>query len=82
MQELSGVMSELQECFNSKKQEVQENKELVQSLQDEIYVLQMDLDKLKNVPVEKATKGNSMFAELNDKYCISLHHCPLYILIF
>ncbi|GLV34450.1 spindly [Carabus blaptoides fortunei] len=64
--ELSGVMSELQECLNSKKEEVQEYKKLVQSLQDELRDLQMELDKLKNVPAEKAAKGNSMFAELDD----------------
>lgn len=57
----------MKECLQIKTEELHENKELVQNLQDDATVMQMELDSLKSVPLDKASKGNSLFAEVDDK---------------
>lgn len=62
-------LTELKEYLNVKDIQLKENKDLISNLQDEILVMQREIDNLKTLPANKAFKGNSLFAEVDDKYC-------------
>lgn len=64
---MSNNISELKDCINNKKEELQEAADLIHDLQDEVVVLQMELQQFKNTPLDNAVKGNSLFAEVDDK---------------
>lgn len=51
-----------------KKAELEASNERYQNLQEEYIMTQMELNQMKTVPQDKAQKGNSLFAEVEDKY--------------
>ncbi|KAL3284413.1 hypothetical protein HHI36_018573 [Cryptolaemus montrouzieri] len=56
----------LQEILCYKNEELKEAKELIQSFQDDNMCLRSELDSLRNKPLDSKTRGNSLFAEVND----------------
>ncbi|KAK9891384.1 hypothetical protein WA026_014625 [Henosepilachna vigintioctopunctata] len=63
---LKGENECLQENLNLKKEELQKVNELVKDLQDNMMCLRMELDSIKNKPLDENSRGNSLFAEVND----------------
>lgn len=45
-----------------------EANDLVQKLNDELFCLKRELESYKNKPLNVESKGNSLFAEVDDRY--------------
>lgn len=57
----------MKEFLAIKREELEAVNERFTYVQDELAVTQMELDRCKNVPADQNKKGNSLFAEVEDK---------------
>lgn len=60
--------------LNIKKKESEASNERFQYLQEELVCLQMELGEIKKAPMDKGSKGNSLFAEVEDNRLILKDH--------
>lgn len=49
-----------------------ESNDLVQQLNQEIFNLKTEMDTLKSKPLNEKSQGNSLFAEVDDRYILHL----------
>lgn len=66
-------MNEIQEMLKSKREELLEKDNLVQTLTEELACVKVDLEMHKSMPLDQESQGNSLFAEVNDRYLINLN---------
>ncbi|KAJ9596471.1 hypothetical protein L9F63_012510 [Diploptera punctata] len=66
-QELQREIAELQEINCMQKQELSANTNIIETLREEQVFLKSELDSLKNRPQDDKKRGNSIFAEVEDK---------------
>lgn len=64
---LKAEVDNVQENLQCKREELFQANNVISSLQEEIVVLRNELDMLQKKPLDKDSKGNSLFAEVNDK---------------
>ncbi|VEN38693.1 unnamed protein product [Callosobruchus maculatus] len=57
----------VRECLTTKKEELTEAHDLIQRLNDEILCLKNELETYKSQPLDRKSKGNSLFAEVDDR---------------
>lgn len=57
----------LEENLESKKSDLIEKKDLIESLQEQVAELNLELSAYKTSPVNENQKGNSLFAEVDDQ---------------
>lgn len=62
----------LNENVSSKKEELQEANNLIQTLQDDLAVLRGQMESMQSKPLDQETKGNSLFAEVDDRWVMIL----------
>nr|CAH7764632.1 unnamed protein product [Callosobruchus chinensis] len=60
-------LASVKECLNTKKEELTEARDLIQRLNDEILCLKNELETYKSQPLDRKSKGNSLFAEVDDR---------------
>jgi len=60
-------LDENKETLQIKKEELLEKVALIDKLNDELLCLNQELEKYKNKPLEAESKGNSLFAEVDDR---------------
>ncbi|CAG9768051.1 unnamed protein product [Ceutorhynchus assimilis] len=58
---------ELKESLNTKREELLEKTLLIDQLNDDLFIINSELESLKNKPLQKESKGNSLFAEVDDR---------------
>lgn len=58
---------QLKESYENKREELNATKTLLESLQEEFIMTKNELEILKNKPLDKCSKGNSLFAEVDDR---------------
>ncbi|XP_018579475.1 protein Spindly [Anoplophora glabripennis] len=59
--------SNLKESLSCKREELMEANYLIQKLNDELFCLKSELESYKNKPLNTESKGNSLFAEVDDR---------------
>ncbi|CAH1155063.1 unnamed protein product [Phaedon cochleariae] len=60
-------ISNLKESLDCKRDELAEKNILIQQLNDEVFCLKSELESHKSKPLDEKSKGNSLFAEVNDR---------------
>lgn len=73
-QEYGRELENLQESYEDKKSLLNEANENNVFLVDENAILKSELDILKSKPLNEDSKGNSLFAEVNDRYLNILYN--------
>lgn len=61
-------LENITESYNSEKQLLKESNELIENLREEQVMVKQELDMLKSKPLDQGAKGNSLFAEVNDRW--------------
>ncbi|XP_015119456.1 protein Spindly [Diachasma alloeum] len=67
LQEVNNENSELKEILRGTKQELSEKNEQLENTRDELIGLKMELAEVKEKPASESSKGNSLFAEVEDR---------------
>ncbi|CAH1985940.1 unnamed protein product [Acanthoscelides obtectus] len=67
MEECKEELTTVKECLVIKKEELTEANDLIQRLNDEILCLKNELETYKSQPLDRKSKGNSLFAEVDDR---------------
>lgn len=73
-QQYGRELENLQESYEDKKSLLNEANENNVFLVDENAILKSELDILKSKPLNEDSKGNSLFAEVNDRYLNILYN--------
>ncbi|XP_050512200.1 protein Spindly-like [Diabrotica virgifera virgifera] len=60
-------LEDLKECYACTKSDLQEANITIQFLNDEVCGLKSEIDSIKNQPLNQDSKGNSLFAEVDDR---------------
>lgn len=68
LQEYELNLEEMKEFLSIKKAELETSNEQFKKVQEELMMTQIEINKINSVPLDKAQKGNSLFAEVEDKY--------------
>lgn len=69
--ECKGELENIKESLSCKRDELMEANDLIQKLNDELFCLKSELESYKNKPLNTESKGNSLFAEVDDRYQFS-----------
>lgn len=64
---LGAEIENLKETLQTKREELAEANEMIVTLQDEIAVLRSEMETLQRKPLDTDSKGNSLFAEVDDR---------------
>ncbi|XP_034944949.1 protein Spindly-like [Chelonus insularis] len=60
-------LSELRKVYDDTKERLAEQNKILEATRDELTECRIELDNLKMLPADQASKGNSVFAELEDR---------------
>jgi chromosome segregation ATPase len=64
---LEEELESYKETLECKRKELEEANDLIQSLRDDYFCVQSELDTIKSKPLDDQSQGNSLFAEVNDR---------------
>ncbi|XP_063917999.1 protein Spindly [Zophobas morio] len=67
IKQLEAELADHAEILKCKRDELEEAKTLNQNLRDELTCAQSELDSVKSCPLDQGSKGNSLFAEVDDR---------------
>ncbi|XP_063975647.1 protein Spindly [Diachasmimorpha longicaudata] len=67
LQEVKNDNSELREILRETRQELSEKNQQLENTRDELMALKLELAEVKEKPASESSKGNSLFAEVEDR---------------